>query len=635
MLDLSESTVYEFHEFRLDVQSHRLFRRGSASSVVALTPKAIDVLLALIRNRNRLLTKAELLDLVWKDSFVEESNLTQTIFVLRKTLGDSTKEPRFILTVPNRGYQFVAEVTEIRSGDDILEETILAEKERPEEPTAIVTQKGAFTRYAPLIAIPLLVLLVAAVFRYYPTKKPVEPVGVKIVAIMPFEDLSEQQQDRYLGVSIADALAKQFGGLKNLTVRPIQSVLKYADRQNDYTSIGRELQVDAVLEGRIQRFGDRLRVNSQLIRVSDNMVVWTENFDDSFTNFFAVQDSISQKVVTSLAVKMDDTERRRFEQRGTADVEAYQAYMRGRYFWNKRSAESLQKAIEQFDIAVKEDPDYALGYTGLADCYQLLVEYGVATDSKESFSKARTAAQKALSLDNNLAEAHTALAYTQAFYDWDWAGAERSFKWALELNPNYATAHQWYAEYLEAVGRFDEARMHFERAQEIDPVSLILMADMASYFHMTRDFDQAIEQSKKIIAIDPTFAYGYYYLAVGYARKGMHTEAVAGYAQLLSRMGEPAESIAEINRTFASDGWLAYQRKRLQQVNTLPYLKNLPSFNRAFINTEAGDYDAAIKELQRSVDRHERLVIYIKYAPDFDPLRDDPRFQELVDQIGI
>lgn len=627
MLDLTESKVYEFEDFRLDAKSHRLFRRETGETV-PLQPKAADLLLALIENRGRLLTKDELIEKVWNGAFVEESNIAQTVFVLRKALGDSKKDPRYILTVPQRGYQFIAAVSEVHAGDEILDAPYLSEA----APDRVQPRRARSAAKVAFVILPLLIVAALAAYWLYP--RDASPGKIRTIAVLPFEDLSEQHADRYLGISLADALAKQFGGLKTITVRPIQSVLKYSSGRTDYQAVGSELQADAVLEGRIQRSGDRLRVNVQLIRVADNATVWSSNFDDAFTNFFAVQDSISKQVASSIALRMDEREQKRFEKRGTANTEAYQAYLRGRYFWNKRSPDNLQKAITEFDAAIEKDAGYALAYTGLADCYQLLAEYFVAPP-EEAFPKARAAAARALELDDSMAEAHTSMAYTQAFYDWDWAAADRSFKRALELDPRYATAHHWYSEYLEAMGRFDEAREHLDRAREIDPSSLILRAGVAGLHHMQRDFDGAIDESKKIIEIDPTFAYGYYFLGASSARKGMHPEAVDAYAHLLTLFGEPADAIKDLNATYERSGWHAYQVKRMQQIETLPHLRNMPSFNRAFVYTEAGDKESALRELQRSVDRHERLVIYIKYTPDFDPLRSDPRFVRLVEQLHL
>jgi|CXWL01.1.fsa_nt_gi TolB-like protein/DNA-binding winged helix-turn-helix (wHTH) protein/Tfp pilus assembly protein PilF len=629
MIELSESTIYEFGDFRLDGKSHRLFRRET-KELVPLTPKAVEVLLVFAQSGGEMLTKDELLDKVWGGAFVEESNLAQTIFVLRKTLGDDTKEPKYILTVPHRGYQFISTVNQRHADDDILEESLLSETER----LASIEPQKSKVRLTLFALAPIVLVLGFAAYWFFPTTKVAKAPEIRTIAILPFEDLSEQQTEKYLGISIADALAKQFGSLKQITARPIQAVLKYTDRRSDHQTIGRELQVDAILEGRIQRNGDRLRVNAHLIRISDNSTVWTDSFDDEFTNFFAVQDSISSKVVTSLALKMDDSERRRFEQRGTTSVEAYQAYMRGRYFWNKRTGENLQKAIAEFERSVAHDPQFALAFAGLADCHQLTSEYFLATP-KDAFAKARTAAQRALEIDPNLAEAHTSLAYTKAFYDWDWTGADASFKRALEINPNYSIAHQWYGEYLTAMGKLDEARLHHERALQLDPASPILMTEIVSLLHIQKKYDELIEGSKRIIEIDPNFAYAYFYLAIGYEGKGMQAEMVDSQIRMFTLFGEPAEVTNEIRTAFDRDGVRGFWQKRLEQIETRPHLKYFPSFTKALVHVRVGDHDGSLRSLYKSYEMREHNLVYAKYVPDLEPLREDPRFKALVSKIGL
>jgi len=492
MIELSESRIYEFEEFRLDAKSHRLFRRETGE-LVPLTPKAVEVLLYLVENAGRVLSKDEILEAVWENAFVEESNLSQTIFVLRKTLGENTKEPRFILTAPNRGYQFIAEVKKINTDDEILEESFLSESQslgvESREPRAeSPNPKSKIQNLKSLwLAVPIILLIGLGVYWFYPKPIPVTVREIKTIAVLPFEDLSAEQTEKYLGLSLADALTNKFGNLKEITVRPTRAVLKYADSREEASKIGRELQVDAVLDGRIQRIGERIRVSVQLVRTSDNVTIWTGNFDDQFTNFFAVQDSISQKVVQSLALQIDEGERQKFNRHGTENADAYQDYLRGRYFWNKRTGENLRKAITHFEQATQKDPNFALAFAGLADSYILLSEYNEMSPH-EAFPKAKAIIKRALEIDDQLAEIHAALGYTQAFYDWDFAGAEKSFKRSLELNPNYATAHQWYGEFIVALGRFDEAHQHLERAIRVDPVSPILFSTVAGFYDVKNDY---------------------------------------------------------------------------------------------------------------------------------------------------
>ena len=631
MIELSESKVYEFEEFRLDAKSHRLFRQESGE-LVPLTPKAVELLLFFVENKGRVLSKDELLDKVWENSFVEEANLSQTIFVLRKTLGENTKEPRFILTAPNRGYQFIAPVREINADDEILDESFLSES-TPSKVQRSETQNPK-SKIRWLAAAPLVLLLAFGVYWFYPKSKPVTIGEIKTIAVLPFEDLSAEQTEKYLGVSLADALTNKFGGLKQLTVRPTRSVLKYSESREDLGKIGRELQVDAVLDGRIQRVGERIRVSVQLIRTSDNATIWTGNFDDQFTNFFAVQDSISQKVVQSLALRIDEKEREKLNRHGTENAQAYQEYLLGRFFWNKRTADNLQKAIEHFDKAIEKDSNFALAYTGLADSYQLLAEYGAAAPH-EVFPKAKTAVKKALEIDDQSAEAHTALAYTQVFYDWDWASAEQSFKRALELNPNYATAHQWYAECLSVTGRFDEARTHFERALEIEPVSPIILSDLAALYDQLGNSDLEIEQARKVIEIDPNFAYGYFYLGLGYERKKMYPEASEALAKTMTLFGEPPECAEEVKAAFKKNGMQGWWQKRLEQIETRPHLKNFQAYHKATVKLRLGDNEGALEALNQAFQRRDRYIINAKYDPHLAPLQQDPRFQDLLLRMGL
>ncbi len=639
MIELSESRIYEFEEFRLDAKSHRLFRRESGE-LVPLTPKAVELLLFFVQNAGRVLSKDELFEAVWENSFIEEANLSQTIFVLRKTLGENTKNPRFILTAPNRGYQFIAPVKEIHSDDRILEESFLSDDHSSQVPNSkfqIPDSNLSSKLQIPQLkwfAILLFFLIAFGIYWFYPAAKPVTVGEIKTIAVLPFEDLSVEQTEKYLGVSLADALANKFSGLKQLTVRPTRSVSKYANNREDTAKIGRELQVDAVLDGRIQRIGERIRVSVQLIRTADNATIWTGNFDDQFTNFFAVQDSISQKVVQTLALQIDEKERERFNRHGTENAEAYQDYLVGRYFWNKRTETDLLRAIENFEKAAQKDPNFAQAYAGLANCYILLPEYG-ATTPHDAFPKAKIAVLKALELDDLSAEAHTALAYAQAFYDWNWSGAEQSFKRALELNPNYATAYQWYGEYLLATGHFDESRKNLERAIEIDPVSPIILNTLASLYEFQDDYDKEIELAKKVLEIEPNFAFAYFYLGLGYERKGMDAEAAEALAKSMLLFGEPPECAEEVKEAFKKNGLKGWWRKRLEQIETRPHLKYFQAYAKALVQIRLDDKEGALESLNQSFQRRDRWLVNIKYQPHFTPLHQDPRFQDLLRRMNL
>lgn len=642
--------IYSFGAFRLDT-ARRLLQRNTGATV-PLTPKACELLLLLVENQGQLLTKPELMNRLWPDSFVEEGNLTQTISVLRKALGENPRQHQYIVTVPGQGYRFVAAVNAAEEGADegkwgkILLEESSAPEARPSDSEATL-QVAHFKNESPVknassqpktrllwLAVPLVVLLAVGAYWFFPRPQPVGLRDIKTIAVLPFEDLSVEQTEKYLGVSLADALTNKFGELQEITVRPTRSVLKYADNRADVGQIGRELQVDAVLDGRIQHVGERVRISVQLIRTSDNATLWTGNFDDQFTNFFAVQDSISQKVAQSLAVQMSEKDRTRFSRRTTENAAAYQDYLRGRYLWNQRTAESLNKAAAQFEQAMQKDPSFALAYAGLANCYVLLAEYH-AVAPHDIFPKAKTVISQALELDDQSAEAYAALGYMQAFYEWDYPSAEASFKRAIDLNPSYATAYQWYSELLVALGRFDEFHAHIERAIEIDPVSPVMLAVLAAFYDLVGDYENEIKQARKILELDPNFAYGHFYLGMGYERKGLDAEASETLAQTMTLFGEPPECAEEVRAAFRRGGLRGWWQKRLEQIETRPHLKYFqPSF-KAMVQIRLGDKEGTLASLNRAFQVRDRNLILLKYEPRFAPLRDDPRFQELLREMKL
>ena len=630
MIELSESRIYEFEEFRLDAKSHRLFRHAD-DEFVPLTPKAVELLIYLVENAGRVLSKSELIDKVWDNSFVEEANLSQTIFVLRKTLSEDNKKPRFILTVPNRGYQFIATVKKIIPEDKILEKSLLldnSEKTPPNPKSKIQNLKSLW------LAIPIILLIAFGIYWFYQKSSPSTISEIKTIAVLPFEDLSEGQTEKYLGVSLADALANKFGDLKKIMVRPTRSVLKYADSHEDLSKIGRELQVDAVLDGRIQHIGERVRVSVQLVRTSDNSTIWTGNFDDQFTNFFAVQDSISQKIVQALVVRMNEKELEKFNRHGTENAAAYQDYLRGRFYWNKRTGENLLKAIMYFEKAIEKDPNFALAYAGLADSYTILAIYGAASPS-ESHPKARVAAEKALAIDGNLAEAYASLAFTQAFYDWNWKVAEESFKRAIELNPNYATAHQWYGEYLAVFKRFDEAHREYERALEIDPVSPMILSIIAGLYSVQGDYDKSIEKAKKILEVEPNFAWAYFWMGMAYEAKGQDAEASEMLAKTMELFGEPKECANEVREAFKKNGLKGWWTKRLEQIETRPHLKNFGGYFKALVQIRLGDKEGTLKSLEEAYTQRDYNLAFIQSQQLLEPIRQDPSYKDLLRRMGF
>ena len=448
MREIDDRLIIEFGDYRLDVKFRRLMLRDSAS-VVALTPRAVDLLVTLACSGGRLVTKEELLDRVWAGGEAEEATLTQTMFVLRKTLGDDPRHPRFIRTVPGRGYQFVGQIVETSGSES--------------------------------------------------------------------SDI-----------------------------------------------------------GRFHRFGSSPTINTS----------------------------------------------------------AQKAYIQGRSFWNKRTKEGLKESIVHFEDAIRHDPNFSYAYAGLANSHRLLAEYYEAAVPDKARSVGRDASGNG-EMERHLAEAHTRLAYAQGFYEWDFAAADASFAQALQLDPTFATAHQWYGDLLNVLGRFDEARRHFETAIKLAPHSPMIATGLASYYYTRRDADRLIVQAKRILAIDPNFAYGHFYLGFGYEFAGREKEAVDSFADAATAFGEPVEIGTELKAAYEQNGMPGVWHKRLEQYETRPHLEHYPRYLKSLVPVRLGDKETSLAWLNIAFNSRDRGIIYAKHEPLLEPLHDDPRFQDLLKKIGL
>ncbi len=619
----------EFGEFRL-IPGERLLLRGNVP--VHLTPKVFDVLLLLVEAEGRLIEKEQMIDRLWPETFIEEATLARTVSTLRKTLGESS-ESRFIETVPKRGYRFIAEVR--RSDQNELPgsagETIKTETALPVQIPQSLNRRLLVSRPILTLSLVAIVLVSAGVIVSWNRPLP-QQAEMKSIAVLPFSRIGDGERDETLEFGMADTLITHLSKLRRVIVRPTSAVSKYAMQNSNALQAGRDLQVDAVLEGSIQRSGDRVRVNVHLINTGDGSTLWADKFDVAFTDIFAVQDSISERVVSALSPRLTGDGRLTAARRSTENAEAYRLYLQGRFLWNKRTVKSLKQSIDYFEQAIAIDPQYALAYAGLADCHQMLAEYLAATP-KEAFTKAREAAEKALSIDDELAEAHTSLAYTLAFYDWNWIEAEREFKRALELDPNYATAHHWYSELLMAVGRFDEAIAENERAAQLDPTSLIIQTNFAAFYFITRDFDESLRRAQHVIDADPGFAYAYIFICFSSEAKGLRKESVEAYIRSVELFGEYAAA-EELRSVLDKKGIDAAWQKRIEQVDPArqPWFSALW---RSILFTFSGNKQRAIDCLEQAYDHRDRWIVNIKYSPGYDFFRDEPRFQELVRRIGL
>jgi DNA-binding winged helix-turn-helix (wHTH) protein/TolB-like protein len=457
--------TFEFDGMRIDVANRRLIRDGS---VIRLTPKAFDLLLLLVENHGRLIEREAIMQSLWPDTSVEETNLTQTIYLLRRALGEDSSGNSYIETLPKSGYRFTADVRVTPARDEPAAHSDRTDFENRNAGGADSIPTSAAIRRPRrwLVAVALLVFGLAClgwlIQRSYRSQKPMNDVGIKSVAVLPFRPIHMGSNDQYLGLGMADALITRLSSLRSIVVRPTDAIRRYDGVDRDSVEVGRELGVEGVLTGSVQRLGGRLRVTVQMIQIKDGASLWSDQFDEKFTDVFALEDSISRHVTSALTIRMSREESRRLVRHGTDDPAAFDLYLKGRYYWGQKTPGSIQKSIESFQQAIDLDRSYALAYSGLADSYAVAAS---GLRPGERFPKARDAASRAVSLDDALAEAHASIGYILYKFYWEWSNAEHEFKRAIELNPNDSTAHHYYGEYLCLTGRFDEGLVELKQAR--------------------------------------------------------------------------------------------------------------------------------------------------------------------------
>jgi TolB-like protein len=591
---------YEFDSFRLDAIRRLLWRNGTQ---VPLTPKAFDLMLALVQHHGAVLEKNEIMRLLWPNLAVEENNLTVIVSSLRKALSESPGEHKYVVTIPKRGYCFVAQVNEVwgTKASAAIAAAGSAKKSQSGEVLEELTQDVSPT---------------------------------KILSVLPFRTISNVPHEDYLGIGISEALIIKLGAISQIVVRSSSTVLSQSGLRQDPLQIGRKLGIDFFLEGWVQKADHRIRVTIQMIDVNDGSSVWTGKFDALFTDIFEVQDTISEQVARALMLKLSGEERKRLTKRHTENSEAYRAYLKGRYFWNKRLASDLERACEHFRLATELDPDFALAYVGLADCYNMLSFFS-GFCPKEFYPTAREAVAKARVLDDELAEAHASLALVEMMSDWNWQAAEQGFKHAIKLNPTYTPARQWYSKLLTALGRHDEALGQIREAQHLDPLSLIIGAIVGFVYYYARQYDEVIYHSRKNLELDPHFTLTYWDLGWAYQQKGMFPEAIATFKKAVSLSGGGTKMVSELAYTYAIAGKKDEAEAELKRLLRLSKKHYISPYEIGTIYVGLGDKDQALSWLRRAIEDRAWESICLCVEPKLDGLRADPRFKELTDSIGL
>jgi TolB-like protein/DNA-binding winged helix-turn-helix (wHTH) protein/Tfp pilus assembly protein PilF len=616
--------LYEFGEFRLDAHK-RTLQQGQEP--VALTPKAFDTLLFLIEKHGQVVTKDELMKAVWADSFVEESNLTQTIFMLRKALGQA-RDQGYIVTAPGRGYCFVADVKPIsRTATPVADTFPIASLPGWEERLR--------KRLPVLLAIPAVLILASAAYFQWFRPRPVS-AGRSMLAVLPFENFTGDSSEDYFSDGLTEEMITELARLDpaHLGVIGRTSVMLYKQNPKPLGQIGSELGVQYVLEGSVRRDSRNVRITAQLIQVKDQTHVWARQYDRELENLLAVQTEIAQEVSDEITLTLGDRRAPTAANHSavahpTTSYEAYDLYLEGRFFWNKRTEAGFKQAAEYFQQAIAKDPNYAQAYAGLADTFGLMSTWYFAPQG-EFMPKARAAALKALELDETLAEAHTSLALIAENYDYDWRTAEKEFRRAIELNPDYPTAHQWYAEYLAWQGRFEEAFAESERARRLDPMSLIIASDYSNILYYSRQYERAITQSRAVSEMSGS-ASGNEIVCFSHIQQGKFAEA------LTDIKGPEDDPWVWGSRAYVYGRW--HQEKQLQHALAKfeQFAPKLGFFRTGMSLTAyaASDEAKTLALLREAYLERSPALTQIMVDPKYDPLRSDPRFQKLLRQVGL
>jgi DNA-binding winged helix-turn-helix (wHTH) protein/TolB-like protein len=640
--------LYEFGPFQLDPPERLLLCDGQP---VPMTPRAFDLLVFLVERPGHLVEKDELLRAVWHNSFVEEGNLSVTVSFLRKALNDDRGLHRYIETVSKRGYRFVAEVRQVGEPERMLARPRLDESRGAEEEgtaqdeppasvprSATIFPKRIFPWTIILVAAlcmgALLILLNVISRRGAGTSQVQAPEAIHSLAILPFQTLGAKGGDEYLGLGMADALITRLGNTGKIIVRPTSAIQKYAAEQLSPQAAGQEQGVDAVLDGRIQREADRVRLTVQLIRVRDGVQLWGESFDKEFTNIFALEDALSERVAQSVRLKLTGEETRRFTKRSTERPDAYEAYVKGRYFWNKRTDKGVRKGLEYFRQAISLDPTFAEAYVGIADSYATLGLYAV-LPPKEAFPAAKEAAKRALEMDDGLAEAHATLGFIYFYYDWNAVDAAGEFRRALADNPNYAMAHSWYGENLAAMGHYPEAVAEAQRALEDDPLSLIIGSNAGWTLCLAGKCDQGIETLKKTIEIDPSFPRTHFRLGRAYEQKQTYEMAISELEQAVNLSGGDAYYKGSLGHVYAMSGKTNQARRVLKDLEERSRQQYVPAYAIALIYAGLGDKDHAISWLQKAYEDRSTSMVFLKVDPELGSLHSDPRFEQISRRINF
>jgi TolB-like protein/DNA-binding winged helix-turn-helix (wHTH) protein/Tfp pilus assembly protein PilF len=625
---------FRFLDFTLDPRRQLLVH---GADQIRLRPRTYDVLLHLVTHAGRVVGKAELMESVWKDVAVTDDSLVQSLMEIRRALGHAEG---IVKTVRGRGYLFDTVV------EMVTKDGVPAELHTPDQRTGpsardgTATHRRGFSRAlvgaAVIAGIAAIAWWIGLSVRHQASTS--APTGtIRSIAVLPLQNLSRDQEQEYFADGMTDELITQLAKIGSLRVISRTSVMRLKGTRKALAEIAQELNVDAVVEGSVARSADHVRVTAQVIQVNPEKLLWAERYDRALGDIVILQGALALEIARTIRIALTADEQARLANVRPVNREAYEALLKGRYYWDKRTEVTTKKAIGYFREAIERDPANALAFTGLSDSYWSLALtealQEVLTPS-EAFPQARTAVIKALEIDDTLGEAHASLGHIKFQYERDWAGAEREFKRAIDLNPNYASAHHWYALCLMWMGRLDEALDEIKRASKLDPLSLAVNANLGFVLAVSRQYDQATEQFRRTLEMEPNFALAHYRFGQTYVLSGRPADAVAELKKAVALSGSP-RATAELGLAYALAGNRIEALKLLTQLNDQSKQRHISPFNLAVIYGGLGDKDRALDWLEKAYEERSPSLNLLKLSPAFTSLHGDPRFVAMVHSLGM
>ena len=642
------TSVVRFGPFEVSFDSGEVRRAGLKIKVQQQPLKLLQILL---ERPGEVVSREHLRNQIWANESFGDFDQAVNIAIgkLRSALGDSAEDPHYIETLPKRGYRFIAPVSivdfDVRlasKSSERLTRAFASSELNPAGPDAPLEARGMTTdspqrqrwtrrriTFATLIGLALSVVAILAILSW-----PRRPTGIRSLAVLPLENFSGDASQDYFADGMTDELITDMAQIRALRVVSRTSVMMYKGTHKSLQEIARELNVDAVVEGSVLRSGDHVRITAQLIQVPADKHLWAKSYQGNLRDMLEVQNRIARAIAEEIRIEVTPREEAVLESAMKIDPEAYEAYLKGRYSWNKRTADGLKKAADYFNRAIARDPHYAPAYSGLADTYALMGDWEFAVMSpREAMPRALSAARKAIELDDSLGEAHASLAFCLEGFDWDFSSADREFRRAVELNPGYATAHHWYAWHLSLIGKNKEAVAEMEKAKDLDPVSPAVNADLAELLLIAHLPDESIRQSRETIEINPGFAFAHNQLAQAYIEKQMFDGAVAELNEAIRLGGDSPIFVANLARAYAASNRKADATRLLNDLKGRS-VPSSPLFAEiAMIYAALGDKEKAMIWLNKGYE--ERFNPGVLERPCFDSLRSDLRFQNLARRIGL